>query len=179
MCDIFEGEGTFGRTVLCNLTQNRLGSDIMRQPTCQSPLYIFGISSMSAMDRHMSYLAWSDLPTNRPLCPAEEIQKWDNLLMTVSALSMYFFNQLNASNQTVHAIAFCRGSDLSTIRALSPQASKSWCQPICQQPVPSISAVLNGLASSWAFNFRPHLQFSHHGPYLGGGTFPPSQFICP
>ena len=50
------------------------------------------------------FLAWSDLPTNRPLCPAGEIQTRDNLLTAVSALSTYFWNQLNASNQTVHAI---------------------------------------------------------------------------
>ena len=55
MCDIFEHKLTFRRTVLCNLTQNRLGSEIMRQPTSQSPLNIFGTRSMSAVDRQMSF----------------------------------------------------------------------------------------------------------------------------
>ena len=59
MCDIFEHKVTFRRTVLCNLTQNRMGSEIMRQPTCQSPLNIFGTSWMSAIDRHMSFFSLS------------------------------------------------------------------------------------------------------------------------
>ena len=56
MCDIFEHKVTFRRTVLCNLTQNRFGSEIMRQPACQSPLNMFETSSISAIDRHMSFL---------------------------------------------------------------------------------------------------------------------------
>ena len=47
---------TFRRTVLCDLTQNRSGNEIMRQRSCQSSLYILGISSRPAIERHVWYI---------------------------------------------------------------------------------------------------------------------------
>ena len=108
---------------------------------------------------------------------AGEIQMWDNLLTTVSfgissmpAIKRYMSCLLNRK------WSFNEPSFITSILSVWP-IGRFWCQPICQQPGPSISAASNGLAGSWIFNFRPHLPFSHPRPCLGE-WLPPSQLIC-
>ena len=75
---------------------------IMLWRSCQSSLYILGISSMPAIKRYMSCLLTMNRCSDDPWCVTlhRQIREWNNASTTVSVVLVHFGNQPKASHRT-------------------------------------------------------------------------------